>query len=263
MKNLFGSNTFWGITGLIVAILLFFIGYYLGDKKREPVYAIKKEPSLIFDKNNSAPNIKLYANDSTLIVDNVYVTSIVIWNNGELEIKKSDLRKDFKIYITDDAKILDYKITHETHPNLSNFRIKKIKEFLILDWDYFDPNFGVELQITYTGNEKSHAIADAYVLNAELKQVFPKTPSSKKEMLTVILATLFLNITFLLVLSFQRGLEIKDKIIARLDENYKKPMKSNILWSPRVIILIYVSAATIILCVYLYKEVIDKTELPF
>ncbi|WP_298507831.1 hypothetical protein [uncultured Kordia sp.] len=171
IKKLLNSGIFWTIIIGFFGIGLTILFYEYSNKEREPVYALKKEPSLIFDKENSTPKIKLLSNDSLVVNDNVYVSNIVIWNDGDLEIRKTDVRKKFKVFLSSEAKILDYKIVNQTNPEISNFRIKSDNNELLINWDYFDPKFGFELQIIYSGTSKSEVFAEGYVLGKKLKKV--------------------------------------------------------------------------------------------
>lgn len=178
IKKLLNSGIFWTIIVGVIGIGLTILFFKYTNKEREPVYAIKRAPSIIFDKENSSPKIKLLSADSVIINESVYITNFVIWNNGELEISKKDLRKDFKLIVPKGFEILDYKITNHTHPDISNFRLVQKGDELIIDWDYFDPGFGFELQLIYSGNENSHIELDGYVLGKSIKKVLPTPPLS-------------------------------------------------------------------------------------
>lgn len=161
------SKLLWALIPITVTIILF----TFRTEKREPIYAVKKAPSLIFDKESASSKIKLIKNDSTKIDDNVYVTTLILWNNGGIEIRKEDVRKAISIHLINGKEIIDYKILSETNPEISNFRIVKSSEELQLDWNYFDPDFGVEIQIIYSGDINSQIKIEGYVLGQEVKNV--------------------------------------------------------------------------------------------
>ena len=195
IKKLLNSGIFWTIVVGIVGIGLTILFYEYSNKDREPVYAIKKEPSIIFDKENSTPKIKLLSNDSILINENVYVSSIVIWNNGELEIKKDDVRKEFMVTVSN-AKVLDYQIVNQTNPEISNFKVEHNSNELLIDWDYFDPKFGFELQIIYSGVAESEIKVSGYVLGREIKKVSTRKPASSFHYILIINLVLFIILAF-------------------------------------------------------------------
>ncbi len=165
------SGKFWTIITFIITVVVTILIYKLSDKKIEPVYTVTKEPSLIFDKTNFTPKIKLISKDSIIVDKNVYVTNIAIWNEGKLEIKKSDIRQDIRLLPSLNTEILDYEIVKEVKPDISNFRIINNNEYLTLDWDYFDPNFGLEIQVIYAGNDSSKINVDGYVIGTEIKKL--------------------------------------------------------------------------------------------
>jgi hypothetical protein len=165
-------NIFWHIAvGIIIPVLLVIISFELSNKKIEPVYSITKKPSLIYDVTKSSPKYKLILADSTIIDRNVYVISIAIWNEGQLEIKKSDVRKDIKILPYFNSKLIDYKIVKSIRPDISKFRIIDSSDYYTLDWNHFDPGFGLEIQIIYAGNDSSKIAVDGYFFGTDIKEV--------------------------------------------------------------------------------------------
>lgn len=167
---------FGWILPIIVAIILFI----LAEKKREPVYSVVNSPSLIFDKGNASPKIKLLVNDSTSITENVYVTTLVIWNKGKLSINKEDVRKDFIIHCSDSkSQILDNKILDEREFGVSNFILIPIENKIKIEWDHFDPGYGFKVQVIYTGNNNTKLLVSGMAPEAPIKQVILTTKASK------------------------------------------------------------------------------------
>lgn len=175
--KLFFKSNYIGIIIGVFGILLSLLFYFKSKKEREPVYSIKKEPSVIYYRNSTSQKLKVVLNDSIIVKESVFVSNVVIWNNGELEIEKKDVRKNFIISISGDSKILDYKIVNQTHPDIGNFKVKPEGDSLLLDWDYFDPMYGVELQIIYSGDHNSGIIVNGSVLGNNIKQYVPTTTS--------------------------------------------------------------------------------------
>lgn len=176
------TKNFWATIGTIFTIFGIFLALYYGkEKKREPVYSVIKTPSLIFDRFNASPKIKLIVNDSLTLAENVYITTLVIWNKGKLPINKEDIRQDLFIYCSDStSKILDFKIIEEKESGVSNFKLIPKKEDLKIDWDYFDPGFGFKFQVIYTGNDLTKIVVSGNVLGSKVKQL--KTKSKEGEL---------------------------------------------------------------------------------
>jgi hypothetical protein len=160
------KNTLYGIVlGGIISILIAYFFFDLGKNSRMPVYQFNNTSSLIFDKSNYTPKIKLLCDDSIIVSENVYLTTLAFWNKGNLPIRKEDMRKDFYIYCSDStSKILDYKILSQKESGISNFTLLRTQHGLKINWDYFDPGFGFLLQLIYTGTKSTKIKISGYVL---------------------------------------------------------------------------------------------------
>ena len=227
-RNSFESDTFWKIAfGLVSSVIISAFFYMLSLKEREPVYAVKKTPSIIFSKNDSSPKIKLLLNDSLIIDSDIYVTTIVFWNAGELEIKKADIRKKFTISAPNNERIIDYKIVSETNPGISKFKILKDGENLTLDWDYFDPGYGVEIQIVYTAieninhkppNQPNFDLENiglkisGSIIGKAIKQIHPKKNSWARYISIIMIFIPVLMYLYFTILSFIDNLSLKIKL---------------------------------------------------
>ncbi len=240
IKKILNSGIFWTIVVGLISIALTVLFYEYSNKERAPVYSVKKEPSIIFDKSNSSPKIKLLSNDSTVIEKNVYITSLVLWNNGDLEINKKDLRKDFTVKTKGDVEILDYSIVNQTHPDIGKFRIKEEGNTLKIDWDFFDPNFGLELQVVYAGDNESEILIDGYVLGTKIKEV----NSRKKNNLMGYLMTFNLLAFIFFLITYIKRL-IKDK-------------RDYFLWG----MVIMMGGMIVLTSFFIYRELFMGYELP-
>ena len=204
IKKLINSGIFWTFITAIISIVITIITYEFSSKYKEPVYSITKEPTLIFDKDNASSNFKLISNDSTVIKKNVYVTSIIFWNNGELEIKKEDIRKEIRIKISDNGEILDYKITNQIEPEISKFQLNKINNELFVKWDFLDPKFGFEFQIIYSGPEETQIEMDGYIIGTGIKKVDLKENWGAFKYIILIIIIIQLFLCFLVFKSFNK-----------------------------------------------------------
>ena len=145
----------FNIVTLVIALISLGLSifFYQNSKKTRSIsYQVTQPIIKIFDKENATPKIKLLKNDSVLINDNVYLLTGKIWNSGNLSILPSDVRKDLTIELDISNIILDYKITNEKESGISNFKLDLISaNKLSLNWDYFDPNYGLVFQIMFLG----------------------------------------------------------------------------------------------------------------
>jgi hypothetical protein len=91
--------------------------------------------------------------EGNVVDQNVYAANIKVWNSGRREIKKDDVREQFKIVITPAVTILDATIVSVT---------KKAEQFdlgappeLGLTWEHFDYNEGVLVRVVYASKSMS------------------------------------------------------------------------------------------------------------
>ena len=138
----------------IISIVLSVVFYLNSQKNKDLSYLINEPASIIYDSKNSSSKIKLFEKDSVVITDNVYLLTGTLWNSGELPIYLNDIRKDIMLEINDSNRILDFKINKQNDSEVANFELNEIENnTLKLNWDYFDPQFGLNFQIIYLGNE--------------------------------------------------------------------------------------------------------------
>jgi len=166
------------IIGVITILATILIAVF-AEKNREPVYSIINSPSLIYDKENASPKIKLVLDDSILVKDNVYVTTLALWNKGKLPIQIEDIRKDLYIKGTGNvSQVLDYKIVRENEAGISNFRLTPVGDSLRINWDHFDPDYGCLVQLIYTGTKDTKLEINGAVLGSKVRMVHAKTENS-------------------------------------------------------------------------------------
>ncbi len=200
----------------LLMVLSIGIASYINNKEREPVYAYKYPPSLIYNKEAVTPKIKLIREDSLLIEENVYITNIVLWNKGELPIDKDDIRLPIRFKMSGEGEILDFKIIDETHPEISKFKLVKDADCIKVDYQYFDPNFGLEIQLVYSGNDSSSVIVEGVVLDNSIKLVEPKTGKGDSLYLIIILFFMLLGTFIGIYFIITR----KDYIVSKLLSGY-------------------------------------------
>ncbi len=146
------------VTNIRLAILSLSLGIlslvlYLKDQKvRRISYHISNPVFKIYDKKNATSVIKLVLNDSIPVMDNVYLLTGGIWNDGDLPINKEDLRDSISIKLENCKQILDYKVVSQNDPNVAKFTLTpKSNAELSVNWKYFDPEYGFSFQIMYVG----------------------------------------------------------------------------------------------------------------
>jgi len=138
----------------LISIIVNFVLYQKSIKARDLSFQITQPIAKVFDSENATSKIKLLENDSILITDNIYLLTGKIWNSGNLTILSSDVRKELTIELDISNRILDYEIINERESGISNFKLDLISQNkLSLNWDYFDPSYGLVFQIMFLGKD--------------------------------------------------------------------------------------------------------------
>jgi hypothetical protein len=171
----------WGnIVGLIFGILSIY--FYVATRQTKSIAYKVSNNTKIYDSQTSTAFSVLDKN-SRPIENNVYVTEVALWNEGNLAIEPNEARDPIKIILFPSKSIIDYKIMSQTQPDIAKFSIQEVDlnniegafdkykplfktkegvnlggfdllghtKAIQLSWDHFDPNFGVRIQIIYEG----------------------------------------------------------------------------------------------------------------
>ena len=174
----------------VISLILAYYFYVAAEKEREPVYIINDSSIVIYNNTNTSGSIKLLTKDSVIIQDNVYLTEIVLWNDGNLPIVPEDVRDTLKLILQGVKEILDYKIVAESHTS-SKFKVKQLDfNTLIIDWNYFDPSNAVKFQIIYLGDKILEPLWKVNILGVETIKS-KKDSKYKRELLILIILSSF------------------------------------------------------------------------
>ena len=77
------------------------------------------------------------------IEDNVYAASVTIWNSGNAEIKRDDLRIPFRITLEGNPRLIDITPTFFTRDNVDRFSFGRQN---VISWEHFDPGEGIKVR---------------------------------------------------------------------------------------------------------------------
>ena len=149
------SNITWIILSLCtIASLVFGIFSWIKSKKRKQFTYASKSNYIIQNKANQIEKLDLKFDGKK--IDNLTITTIVIWNSQNTEIRSEDIVTDYELslYSTGDTEILDAKIVFESEPankfSIVDSNPKRIKFGL----EYVDKKDGLVVQIIHTGKAK-------------------------------------------------------------------------------------------------------------
>ena len=171
-KELLNSGIFWTILVGIIGVIL---SVWFSEQKRRPVFFLSEKPYLIFDKDVQAYDFYLVEKNGLIVKENVYNTSLVLWNKGDLPILPEDVRKEVKILFNSEEKyrILGGRIIsfYPVSENIGDFSLIIDSTQIKPCWKFFDPNFAFKVQILYSAEKPLEPYVEGYVLGNQVKKV--------------------------------------------------------------------------------------------
>jgi hypothetical protein len=118
-----------------------------------------KERTLIADADKTgASKIKITREDGSKIDGQVWSLHFILWNIGKIAVKDKDILKPLVLSFNDpDVEILDYEITNQARPDISNAFIipEGWPHTLTLEFDIIENTDAVAGQIIYRGKVDS------------------------------------------------------------------------------------------------------------
>lgn len=125
-----------------------------GKKRKQFTYA-KKSNYIIQNKVKTIEKLDLKFDGKS--IDVLTISTIVIWNSQNTEIRREDIVSEYELSINseDNTEILDAKIIYENEP-ANKFSIKKLSsKKVVFDFEYVDRKEGFVVQIFHTGKSNS------------------------------------------------------------------------------------------------------------
>lgn len=150
------DNQWLNIIFLTLAILSIIVSIYLyikSKKRKIPVYD-KRSINVISDKIKKIGDIEIQYKGGK--VDNLTVSKIAIWNNGNDTVNDTDQAPTDKlrIEIDEDFSILESEVIFCTS-DTNNIRIVQSSNKIEILFDYLDPNDGGIIKVIHTGTNSS------------------------------------------------------------------------------------------------------------
>ncbi|WP_303317337.1 hypothetical protein Q4Q34_01350 [Flavivirga abyssicola] len=247
-----------GFIGLIIGL----ISYINTVKKKEISYNVFEPSYKIFDNEaiDKESNLMILTKDSIKVDQNIYLTTIGIWNSGDLTINRSDVRKKISLKLNGINRIIDFKLIKEVDAGISKFTYEVNKDSIFnIDWKFFDPNNGVKFQILYLGDENLSGRMNGNVLETNFAEFIPaetkdggiKTKSKTTRILIfILLVVMTIAIILLSALRIRRKLKKGDKIKAELSVDF-------------IMTVIYPILFLIMIGYFTYDYFFRITEVPF
>jgi hypothetical protein len=185
-----------GLLGLIIGCL----SYFHSVKKKEISYNIYEQSYKILDNEviDDKSNLIILTKDSLKINQNIYLSTVSIWNSGDLTINESDVRKKIKVELYGIDKIIDLKLIKENLSGISKFKYEFNKDSIYnINWKFFDPNHGIKLQILYLGKETISGKLNGNILDTNFNEFVPEKKEKLIKQENGILKTAFALLLFI------------------------------------------------------------------
>lgn len=144
--------------GLAVSLYLYY------KSERGPEIAIKVEQVQLFDKNHvgSVP-LTVHDQAGNVIDENIYVASATIWNEGNTEIRKEDVREPYRLAVEGDGtKIIEISPLFYSRNNIDEFSVNQNTGEI--SWRHFDEGEGLKVRIVYVSKTTANIALVGYVV---------------------------------------------------------------------------------------------------
>lgn len=155
MNDFFNTNPYLNLVSLLLAILgiIFTIYFYFkSQKSKMPIYAVRTI-NLVKEKIQKIETVQILYSGEEVI--NLSISKIAFWNDGKETINASDIavNNPLKIDITGEYEILDAEILFQKNKsNDFKLTINESNTSVLINFDFFDFEEGIVLQVFHTGN---------------------------------------------------------------------------------------------------------------
>lgn len=159
--NELSTNPWLIVLSAIVTILSFLAAiflYFKAKKVKKPRYAIR---SINFLKDSANKIEGLQIMYSSQPVQNVTITKVAFWNDGNETINGNDIANadPIEIRLKEGFMILESKIIYEkNNANLLTIQKAENDTILYIKFDYLDRGEGAVIQLLHTGNSSEDVI---------------------------------------------------------------------------------------------------------
>lgn len=139
-----------GILGIVLSVYY----YELSKREKEPTFIIDPIKFIILKSSSThlAP-IKILTLDSSEIKGDVTSLTFYFWNKGKEPLKSEDMLTDINLFLSHNAKIIDFKILKSSRDVCKISLIKQSTDSLKLNFKILEENDGFTGQIIFEGSE--------------------------------------------------------------------------------------------------------------
>ncbi|MEW6601416.1 MAG: hypothetical protein AB1499_10645 [Nitrospirota bacterium] len=165
MKDFIKQN--WlTIAVTLIGITSSFYFYRLSIASREPVFIADPVRARIIDSTQTAKaNLSVISLSGELVKGDVSSIQFYFWNKGKASIKKTDILRPLKIYLSDtEGEILDVKILKSSRDVINvNFDHPAKSKHINLTFDILEYNDGLTAQVIYSGDKDAKLLVNGVI----------------------------------------------------------------------------------------------------
>ena len=140
-----------GVVGLIATIITYVIPLH------KPRISYHTTSIQVVDQNETLP-LSVIDGLGHRVTENVFVSSVTLWNAGSLPIDPSNVRVPLTVVLHESTRIIDARLDFSTSQNISGFQIdtdEKSQNAIRVGWRFFDPSEGLRIRIVYASKRIS------------------------------------------------------------------------------------------------------------
>ena len=149
----------------LVSLPLSFYFYVRSFRLRLPRYALRST-SVITGTKERFPTLKITFEGHEEDLQNLTVTKVAFWNQGEEAIRKADVSSPVTIHLKDGFKIIDASIIQNKGGNNEvTITTTANKKSIPISFKYLDKNEGTVIQVFHTGSSNDVSV-DGTIIGA-------------------------------------------------------------------------------------------------
>lgn len=192
-----------GVIGIVAAWA--FAWYYYRKGMKFGRIAMDVRQIQVIDRSDIGKTrlriIEISADSEREIDDNVYVADVTIWNIGNSEIKKDNVRTPYRLWIPNahktsegnvtarETKILELTPTFYSRNNANRFAVDENDGSI--SWEHFDPGEGFQVRLIYTGQLMREIVLEGYAVDTRTTVEYDKERSKFRDLIFKINGSMF------------------------------------------------------------------------
>jgi len=177
---------FLAIVSMISGLLISLHFYRQSEKHGEIIFTVSQVQIFQKQQVGEVP-LTIHDKEGRVIDNNVYAADVTIWNGGNANVRKEDVRESFFVNVeSTTAKIIEMSPSFFSRNNADKFSFNR--DTGELTWQNFDEGEGLKLRVIYTDNNMRGIGLRGYAVNSNFvngQQLEKKRDAMHKRELTM------------------------------------------------------------------------------